>query len=175
MRQVVRSYRENRSESDPRCEPGPPPVALRKMMKNVLLRSELTAVAGLCHILKLIPDARSSNIRATFPSVVNGERVCGVLEVYQKLVPHGQLSLEQLMVLVLELVDGTDWALERCANCRRGVLIDPLSLERRVCHECRDSMRGTAPARAPLDPRAVAAMPEDTGLQDEASRQQSLF
>jgi hypothetical protein len=175
MRQVVRSYTENRSESDPRCERGPPPAALRKMMKNVLLRTELTAAAGLCHILKLIPDARSANARAMFPSVVNGERVCRALEVYQKLVPHGQLNLEQLMVLVLALVDGADWALERCVQCRRGVLVDPLSLERRICHECRDQVRGMTSARASLDPKAATAMPEDIGPQEDAGRQQSLF
>lgn len=175
MRQVVRSYTQNRSESDPRCEPGPPPAALGKMLKNVLLRSELTAAAGLCHVLKLIPEARASNVRSIFPNVANGERVCRALEVYQKLVPHGQLTLEQLMVLVLALVEGTDWALERCVNCRKGLLIDPLSLERRICHECRDPTRGIAPARASLDPKAVVAIPEDTAPQDEASQQQSLF
>lgn len=137
MRQVIRSYARNRSETDPRCEPGPPPAALGKLVKNVDLRRELTAAAGLCLVLKLIPHTPIKNAAARFPSVEAGERLCHVFDVYRQGVPNARLTLEQLIVLIFALVEGADWALERCSNCRSTVLIDPLSLERRLCEECR--------------------------------------
>jgi len=170
MRQVIRSYAQNRAESDPRCERGPPPVALRKLVKNVDLRSELTAAAGLCVLLKVIPEAPIKNAAVRFPSVDAGERLCHAFSVYRQRVPNAQLTLEQLIVLIFALVERADWALEGCVSCRSPLLIDPLSLERRLCEECRGPARTARGSHSPVEhPQSPTVSPVGVG------EQQSLF
>jgi hypothetical protein len=137
VRQVIRNYRENRSSSDPRCDRGPSPKKLAKLLNNPSLRRELMAMAGLCHFLHLIPEERMPNARIRFPSVHNGERLCHALEVYYRMVPHARLTLEQLILLVFELAERNNWGLEHCSICRSVILIDPLSIARRLCADCR--------------------------------------
>lgn len=55
-RQIVRIYNKNRTPTEPRCAHGPPPVGLKKLLRDTQLRVELTAVAGLCRVLKVLPD-----------------------------------------------------------------------------------------------------------------------
>jgi hypothetical protein len=141
VRQVLRNYRENRSSSDPRCDRGPSRTKLAKLLNNPTLRRELTAMAGVCHFLHLIPEERMSNARIRFPSVPNGERLCHVLSVYYRMVPYARLTLEQLILLVFELAEGNNWRLEHCSSCRSVILIDPLSIARRLCTDCRQPTR----------------------------------
>jgi hypothetical protein len=173
VRQVIRHYRKHRSSSDPRCDRGPSPKRLAKLMNNPTLRSELTAMAGLCRLLHLIPEERVSNARATLPHVDMAERLCHALAIYRRMVPHGRLTFEQLIVLVFALAEGNDWALERCVSCRAVFLIDPLSIARRICSDCRDaSIHLPCAAHGHATDETVTAKEDEVGAEGV---QQSLF
>ncbi len=174
VRQVIRHYRKHRSSSDPHCDRGPSPKRLAKLMNNPTLRSELTAMAGLCRLLRVIPEERVTNARATLPNVATAERLCHALAIYRRMVPHARLTFEQLILLVFALAEGNDWALERCVSCRAVLLIDPLSIARRICSDCRGAShhRPCAALDHPTD-EAVAAEGDD--LLGAEGVQQSLF
>lgn len=169
-RQVVRSYNESRSPEEPRCEPGPPPTALKKLLKDPQLRAELTAAAGLCRVLKILSDPVKPLPIDGMRTPELGEELCHAFGVYQRLVPNARLTFEHLIVLVVSLIDHEHWALERCTSCETFLLIDPLSLERRLCGSCRDRPRRVAPSPEVPDPDGTGAL---QGLADGV--QQSLF
>jgi hypothetical protein len=143
-------------------------------MNDPTLRSELTAMAGLCRLLHLIPEERVSNARASLPDVDTAERLCHALRIYRRMVPHGRVTFEQLIVLVFALAEGNDWALERCVSCRAVLLIDPLSIARRICSDCRDaSIDRPCAARGHATEETVRAKEDE--LLGAEGMQQSLF
>src|SRR5690348_96780 len=95
IRQVFRNYLKNRSSTDPRCDRGPNPTNLGRLLSNPTLRRELTVMGGVCRLLHIIPEDPIPNARASLPSVFNGERLCHALELYYRMVPHARLTLEQ--------------------------------------------------------------------------------
>ena len=141
VRVVFRNYLKNRSSADPRCNRGPNPKKLALLLNNPTLRRELTVMAGVCRLLHLIPEECVPNARSRLPSVANGERLCHALELYYRMVPHARLTLEQLILLVFELAEGSNWSLERCSGCRVVMLIDRSSVSPRLCAECRQPTR----------------------------------
>lgn len=142
MRQVIRSYNDCLGPNDPRLPSGPPPSALKKLLKDPQLRRELTAAAGLCRVLEVLPNPGTmSKADGSVQSVLVAERLCRAYTVYRKLVPNAHLTLEHLMVLVISLASGENWALERCSRCDSFLLTDPLSLEDRLCSDCREPNR----------------------------------
>jgi hypothetical protein len=139
MRQVARSYNANRGPNEPQLGTGPPPTGLKKLLKDAQLRTELTAAAALCQVLRVIPAHEVAlEPDGGAKSVAAAEGMCRAFVLYKKLVPQGHLSLEHLMILVTALARRDSWALERCSRCDSFVLGDPLSLENRLCSECRD-------------------------------------
>lgn len=173
VRQVFKNYLKNRSSTDPRCRRGPNPTKLANLLNNPTLRRELTVMAGVCHLLHLIPAERVANARTRLPSVANGERLCHALELYYRMVPHARLTLEQLILLVFELAEGSNWGLERCSGCRVVMLVDRSSVSPRLCADCR---RPTHVPRVSVGDETDR--PRSAGVGDpleSAGVQQSLF
>lgn len=137
VRQVFRNYLKNRASTDPRCNRGPNPTKLAKLLGNPTLRCELTVMAGVCRLLHLIPEERVPNARVHLPGVFNGEQLCHALGLYYRMVPHARMTLEQLILLVFELAEGSNWSLEHCNGCRVLVLVDLSSIAPRLCVGCR--------------------------------------
>ncbi len=168
VRLIVKTYNETRTAGQPRCEPGPPPRALGKLLKDPQLRRELTVAAGLCRILEVLKppaDPKTEPLR----TVEGVERLCNLFDLYKRRVPNGQLTLEYLMVLADALHLRDRWALERCSRCDSFLLIDPLSLEPRICDGC----SGRARRGSQSEERAVP--PEVPPSVSTAGFQHSLF
>jgi hypothetical protein len=168
-RQIVRIYNKNRTPAEPRCAPGPPPMGLKKLLKDTQLRVELTAVAGLCRVLKVLPDRGQPVPRSQLRTPEMGEGLCHTYDVYRRLVPNAQLTFEQLVVLVVSLATDERWALERCMSCESHLLIDPLSLEPRLCAQCQNRTGSVS-----ADPELIE-IPETPATHVGAEIQQSLF
>jgi hypothetical protein len=120
----------------------------------------------------VIPATRLSSARQRLPGVANGERLCDALELFREIVPYARLTLEQLVLVVFALSEEEQWGIDRCTKCRAIILVDHLSLARRVCAHCREE-RDTAG-----DPGPVAeAQPGAGNGRDGAGTtvQQSLF
>jgi hypothetical protein len=170
VRSILRSQGYHRSERVPGIRRGPPLTDLASLLTNPNLRSELTAIAGLCRVLGLIPTERLSNARARLPSVAAGERLCHVIQVFREIVPHARVTLEEVILVIFALAEGDVWSLDHCAGCRAVILVDRLKLARRVCADCR--REAAAPSTGA--PAAVdGSLPEDRV--ESPGIQQSLF
>ena len=152
VRQILRQYRQNPADRTLRCNRGPSPKKLTSLLANPNLRSEITAMAGLCQVLHLIPADPMPNARLRLPSLFMGERLCHAFETYRAMVPYARLTLEQVILVVFALAEGNEWRLERCAGCRAVMFVDLLSIARRVCTGCR-----ALPAAAELVNEPIAS------------------
>jgi hypothetical protein len=172
VRGIVSSYRHG-SRRVPGIRRGPSPKRLRALLANPNLRSELTAMAGLCRVLGLTPAGRISNARTRLPNVALGERLCHALETFREIVPHARLTLEQLLLLVFALAEGDVWSLDHCMTCRAVILVDRLSVARRVCADCQQEACATKIVEhAAVEGSAPGAERDPLG---SAGIQQSLF
>jgi hypothetical protein len=149
VRHLGRSHRKDVPDGEGPRHRGPSPTKLAPLLASPSLRSEVTAVAGLCRVLGVIPATHLSSARQRLPGVANGERLCDALELFREIVPHARLTLEQLVLVVFVLSEGEQWGIDHCSKCRAIILVDHLSLARRVCAHCREE-RGTASDSGPV-------------------------
>jgi hypothetical protein len=172
VRGILRSYRHG-SHRVPGIRRGPSPTHLGALLANPNLRSELTAMAGLCRVLGLIPAERISNARTRLPNIALGERLCHVLETFREIVPHTRLTLEELLLLVFALAEGDVWSVDHCTTCRAVILVDRLSVARRVCADCQQEACATKIVEhAAVAGSVPGAEPDPLG---SAGVQQTLF
>jgi hypothetical protein len=136
VRNLSKSHRRQQSARQTERHRGPSPSQLGLLLTNPGLRSELAALAGLLRVLGVIPDQPIANPRERLPSIINGERLCFALELFREVVPSARLSFEQAVLLVYALAEGTRWHLDHCTGCHALILMDQLSLHRRVCVHC---------------------------------------
>lgn len=170
VRSLVRSHRADGSVPNDSIHRGPSPTSLTTLLATPGLRSELTAVAGWCRLLGVLPVERVSNARMRLPNVANAERLCHAFDAFKAMVPHSRLTFEQLVLLVFELAEGKDWSLDHCSNCRAVILVDRSSAARRVCSECRRLRSNQPDAALPAVGRAA-----DDDPAASTDLQQSLF
>jgi recombinational DNA repair protein (RecF pathway) len=96
-------------------------------------------LAGFCRIVSVIPDERVANAATALPTVGRGERLVYAFELFQGLVPHTRISLDQLVLLVVSLAEGIEWDIETCARCAALIVVDRLSVEEGACEDCQRS------------------------------------
>jgi len=167
VRNLSRTHRRNPSRRDSEMRRGPSPKKLAPLVATGSLRSEVGALAGLCRILGVIGEARVQNARKRLPGVTLGERLCAAYELFQEFVPNARLTFEQLTFLVFAVTEGDLCSIAFCTNCRAVILIDHLSLPRRLCTHCEAAQRDQARARAADgEPASTPEEPsEPTGFQ----------
>ena len=141
VRNLSKSHRRQPSARDAERHRGPSPTQLAILLTNPGLRSELAALAGLCRVLGVIPDQPVANARESVPSIANGERLCFALDLFREVVPTARLSFEQAVLLVYAVAEGNRWSVDLCTTCRALILMDRLSLHRRVCVHCQQEAR----------------------------------
>lgn len=172
VRHLCRSHRKDLPEGEGPRHRGPSPTKLTALLASPGLRNEVVAMAGLCRVLGVIPATRLSSARQRLPSVANGERLCDALELFREIVPHARLTLEQLVLVVFALSEGEQWGIDHCTKCRAIILVDHLSLARRVCAHCREE-RDTAGDPGPVAEAQTGAGDGRDGA--GTAVQQSLF
>ena len=172
VRNLSRSHRRLHPSTQVEPRRGPSPKRLTPLLATASLRSEVAALAGLCRVLDVIPNSRLPNARKRLPGVARGERLCEVFELFQEFVPFARLSLEQLVFLVFSVAEGELCSLDLCTGCRAVILVDHLSLSRRVCTHCRSSERNVAEGRSLKDP--PGSLPPETPA-DPPGFQHRLF
>ncbi len=130
----------------PRRPGGPSPTHLEAVLTTPSLRIEAAAVTFVCWTLQVIPAEPLANARTALPSVARGERLLSARELFQDLVPHARLTLEQWLLLLENLADGTEWGIVRCNGCPALVVADRLALASGLCEDCQHERR---PKKAP--------------------------
>jgi hypothetical protein len=172
VRNLSRSQHRYEKRRQRECRRGPSPKTLAPLLATASLRSEVAALAGLCRLLRVLPDEPLPNARKCLPTVTLGERLCEVFEFYQEMVPFARLTFEQLVFLVFTLAEGRICTLEFCTRCPAVILLDHLSVPaQHLCVHCQ-LLERTAAAKRSAKPGAnepassnVEDAPEPPGFQ----------
>jgi hypothetical protein len=169
IRNLSRSHRREHPSRQMERHRGPSPTKLAPLMINPMMRCELAGLGALSRILSVVPKERLPNARQRLPSIASGERLCTALELFRQVVPGARLTLEQAVLLAIDLAEGDRWSLGSCARCRGVLLLDGLSPRRQICVHCdRDSRAGPE-----YEWRVLATEPEESEF--NARLQQDLF
>jgi hypothetical protein len=167
VRNLSKSHRMDKTDLEAGRHRGPSPRQLGHLLCNSGWRSEISAMAGLCRALGLIPTQPMPDARTRLPGIENGERLCYAFEVFREVVPQARLTLEQLVLIVFAIAEGKQWSLGHCTRCRAVILVDHLSVTRHICAYCDKELRaGNAAERGAL---------VETDLDRETAVQQTLF
>lgn len=139
VRTLYRSYPGDREVYRHR---GPSPRRLDLMLETPAMRNECASITSLCRMLGVLPKAPIPNARRALPGVPTGERLCYAFEFYQSVIPHSRVTLEQLILLVTALAEGSEVSFAHCTACHGLILIERVDVRRRLCTFCaRDSVR----------------------------------
>lgn len=137
VRNLARNYHWDADRMAMQRRRGPPPTQLSGLMRHRRMRSEVAAAAGLCRVLQVLPEEPTPRARRALPGLIRGERLLDAFELFRAAIPHTQLTLEQLILVVVTLAEGGTWAIDHCAQCHATILIDQLSkAPRRSCAQC---------------------------------------
>jgi hypothetical protein len=170
VRNLCRSYtRELGSAARHR---GPSPNQVQNFVRSGALRNEASALGGLGRVLGVIPAQPVPEARKTLPGVALGERLCQALELYRRIVPESQFTMEQFILLVIELARGQEFELGFCQDCNGVLLVDQLGAYRRRCYAChqvpasrRTELTELTELSAPDSPAREPEPPDEGGLQ----------
>jgi hypothetical protein len=163
--ELAHECRQN-SERAPRYLRGPSPTSLAALASSTYMREELTALAGVCHWVGVLPAQTLSNARMTLPSIERGERLCDAMDIYRDMVPHSRLTMDQAVLLVTALAEQRDCQLTLCKDCAAVMLVDPLAPRHGPCSACKRETESHIP-----EPEADCVVDHDPS----AGVQQSLF
>jgi hypothetical protein len=176
VRTLYRSYPGGREVYRHR---GPSPRRLDLMLETPAMRNECASITALCRLLGVLPEAPVHNARRTLPGVVTGERLCYAFEFYQSVIPHSRVTLEQLILLVTALAEGSEVSFAHCTACHGLILIERVDVRRRLCTFCaRDSARRDASHSRPREGHEPASRDQHDvpAIEPEpAVEQRSLF
>jgi hypothetical protein len=173
VRVLIRSQRRDGTIPVAGVLRGPSPTSLAALVADAGLRSELTAMAGWCRMLGVLPMQPLPNARLRLPSVRTGERLCQALDEFRTMVPHARITFEQLLLLVFELAEGDEWSTDHCRHCGTIILVDRLSVGHRVCADCRQDASLLSPRRDGATVPPASGADGDPG--GSPGLQQSLF
>ncbi len=144
---------------------GPVPARAFRIISTALLRSEASAIVGLAQRLGVLPAGPVKSAGKSLPGLALGERLVWLYELYREWVSDSTLTMEQFLLLVLELAEQKTLLLAHCDSCGGFLVIDKLETRHRECAAC---------ALAGRIPRLKSAAQPKTEWSPEP-QQQSLF
>ena len=115
---------------------GPVPAQAFRILSTALLRSEASAILGLAQRLDVLPVGPVKEAGKSLPGLALGERLCWLFGIYQAWVPDATLTMEQFLLLVLELAEQKSLFLSHCDTCGGVLVIDRLETRHRECAAC---------------------------------------
>jgi hypothetical protein len=120
---------------------GPARSQLLSILSRPSQRNEAAAVAGILRMLNVLPERPVSHPEVSLPSLSLGERLMSARELFAELVPNAQLTLEDWILLLFSLAEGSEWSAGHCKHCPALILVDHLGLGEAVCDVCRRAAR----------------------------------
>jgi len=154
---------------------GPVPRSVQPLLRSKSLNGEAAGLAGVCFFLGVLPAKPLADAASELPSIAAGERLCYAFELYQQLVPNPQITLEQLVLLVIALAQHEEIALVHCNLCDGALLGSLVSQQRRVCPHCAFTIQGSQEIRGASPKPAEAGAEEEHGADPLEGFQKPLF
>jgi hypothetical protein len=115
---------------------GPSPTSVSAFFANAQMRTEASVIALFCKLHELIPATKIPEAARLYPNLERGERLCEVFEAYGTYLPESTVSFELITLLAIGLAAPAGLELVGCATCQGVIVVDALSIRRRVCSHC---------------------------------------
>ena len=114
---------------------GPSPRSLVRFTHSPRARAEGAVLAAFCCAYHVLPAKalRRSNLTFEF-----GERLCATYEAYRACFPQSDVTIEELLSLVLGIADNREVGLGYCTLCGGTMLVDRLARICRTCIHCEE-------------------------------------
>ncbi len=109
---------------------GPSPRSLVRFTHSPRARAEGAVLAAFCCAYRVLPAKALRRGNLTFEF---GERLCATYEAYRACFPQSDVTIEELLSLVLGIADNREVSLGYCTLCGGTVLVDRLA---RACPTC---------------------------------------
>ena len=114
---------------------GPSPRSLVRFTHSARARGEGAALAAFCRAYRVLP-ARA--LRRNALTLEFGERLCATYEAYRTCFPQAEITIDELLSLVLGLAENREVGLGYCPLCGGTVLVDRLAHHGPTCIHCED-------------------------------------
>ena len=112
---------------------GPSPRSLVRFTHSPRARSEGAALAAFCRAYRVLP---AHSLRRSRFTLDFGERLCASYEAYRACFPWTEITIEELLSLVLGLAENREIGLGQCVLCGGTVLVDRLARRDTTCIHC---------------------------------------
>jgi hypothetical protein len=114
---------------------GPSPTSLARFTHSPRARGEGAALAAFCRAYRVLPARALRRNRLTLEF---GERLCASYEAYRACFPQAEITIEELLSLVVRLAENREVGLGYCPLCGGTVLVDRLAHHGSRCIHCED-------------------------------------
>lgn len=115
---------------------GPSPRSLLRFTHSPRARAEGAALAAFCRAYRVLSVNALHHRKLTLEF---GERLCASYEAYQACFPQSDVTIEELLSLLLGIADNREVGLGYCASCGGTVLVDHLAERSATCVHCSKS------------------------------------
>jgi hypothetical protein len=165
IRELYRSFARDQGSRYAVRHRGPTPRQPGLFLRTTHIRSEAAALAGVYGLLQIIPTRPLANVRRELPTLQRCDQLLRAYESFLSLVGSTEISLEQAVLLLMAVAQGTELRLGHCVQCGAAIVFDPRFARRRSCGRC--------DAKAPSIEERLAANRSHQDVQEGV--QQSLF
>ena len=118
---------------------GPSPRSLMRFTHSPRARGDGAALAVFCRAYSVLPAQAPRHNRLTLEF---GEKLCATYEAYNACFPQAEISIEELLSLVLGIADNREIGLGCCASCGGTMLVDRLACHGATCIHCENQESG---------------------------------
>lgn len=136
IRELYRSWAHDKGVRYAVRHRGPTPRQPALFLRTTQIRSEAAAFAALCGLFEIMPSRPLSNVRRELPTLQRCDLLLRAYETFLSLIGSTEISLEQAVLLLTAVTQGTELRLGHCVHCGAAILFDPRYARRRSCGRC---------------------------------------
>ena len=115
---------------------GQSPYRVERLLETPEQLQCATRFASLCKSAGVLPAVKLADVRRLFPGIEKGELLCSAYEALKRDLPSLTLSIEQAILLIIELASGEAIELLTCSRCSTLAIVDRLDSKLKVCTCC---------------------------------------
>lgn len=119
---------------------GSSPRRLSNLLGKDPSRSEAAALLAICKLMGVAHASEPGSERG-WSRVGRAEGLCDAYWTFRYLLPEASIGFEHMLLLLSEAAKGEDVSTTHCKGCRAFLVVDALSLYRRLCTYCSASPR----------------------------------
>jgi hypothetical protein len=115
---------------------GVAPHQVSYFFRSAKLKCEGAVLGGLLRLYEVLPESPSAGGPERLAGVARGERLCQAYAAFKGYCPDSSSTVEHAILLLTELVRGSEVRLSHCLQCRSLILQDCLALRGAECAYC---------------------------------------